>query len=167
MKFLLLALGFFSGTYKSSSQQNATTVLNTMSGFVDQYNKSFDKTSVKDKLIVFYVAGLDDPLTLVFDKLKDKKIVDGENVQLMAGFGKMSGHMSASDGMKHMQSGFKTKYGDSFFSILLDIKGDLETQLKTTGMAIITISKKDNTMTYTDYGTDRKKFLDALNEYFK
>lgn len=166
MKYFLIATALMFFSVRCHSQQNAKTVLSTLSGFVDQYNNPFENGQ-KDQLVIFYVAGLDDPMTLVFDKLKDRKIVSGKTVQMATNLEKMLGSMSSSSGLKHIQNACRSKYGNGYFSILLDTKGALGKQLKTTGLTVITINQKNNTINYTDYGTDRKKFLAVLYQTFK
>jgi hypothetical protein len=94
-------------------------------------------------------------------------------VQFVGGFAEIiaqaAGHGSDKNGMKpHLREAFTNRYGKDHFPILLDMSSKLADDLSLEGLSIIQISKKTGKVnSIKAFGNDRKKFLDAIQFYFK
>lgn len=160
-KYVFIAAALLLMAAKCHSQTNLKTVVSTLNALVDQYGHSIDKKTTESEVVVFYITGLDDPMTLFFDKLKEKKIVGSTKVLLVASLEKIAGEID------HIQTICRSRYGDQYFPILLDAKGSISKELHSSGLVVMTINQKNNKISYKDYGTDRKSFLAVVNQYFK
>jgi hypothetical protein len=150
--------------------QGADQALKDLTQYTDQFDKPFSKAKA-DELIIIYVSGADDPFTKVYDKWKGKEIKNPSRVQVVGGFKEMltsSGHGGSNTaGMKkHVQEAMVFRYGDKHFPILIDMESTWAAGLKVSGLSVITISRKINKVDRIDFGTDRKKFFDAIKPYF-
>jgi hypothetical protein len=113
---------------------------------------------------------MDDPFTKVYDKWKSKQWKEAD-VQVVGGFREMlsaGGHGGASaNGMKsHIQEAMIARYGKDHFPILLDMQSEIGSTLELKGFSIV-IFDKNRMEKKEDFGSDRKKFFDAIQTYFK
>jgi cytochrome oxidase Cu insertion factor (SCO1/SenC/PrrC family) len=159
---LILLLSFIS--FGSYAQADSKKILETLAAFTDQYGNKFSNTNIKDSLVIIYISGLEDPLTMAYDKLTGKKLKNADKVQFVGGFDNM--HGDAAGKMAHLKQGFISKYGNEYIKVLLDTEGKIGQQVAVTGLAVIIIKKGSNKAIVTDYGTKRKQFFDAINQYF-
>lgn len=169
MKFLFITFFLIGCASHCNAQGDAKTILYKMSGFVDQYNKNFDVEAVKNKLVIIYVAGGDDPFQKIYDKLKDRVLTSAIPVQFVAGLAEVgTSHGGGSISASHIQTAFKSRYGSSHFPILIDVKSDMGKLLGVKGLSVVIISKSTNKIiSSNDYGYDRKKFFQNINQYLK
>lgn len=173
MKKIVLLLTLLVLIRVAHGQADSKVLFNELVNLTDQYGHPFDKSKVNDRLVIIFVSGADDPFTKVYDKLKGKSLKNNSEVQFVGGFDEMlsaGGHGGSDDaGMKsHIADAFISRYGEKHFSILIDMKSSVAKRAKITGLSVIILSTKSNKIErLTDYGTDRKKFFDAINPYFK
>lgn len=154
-----------------SKAQSLDKVYGVMSPLTDQFNKTF--AAPTDELVIIWVPGNDDPFNKIYEKWKGKTFTSSKNVQVVGGFKEMvsqnSGHggSSVESIKKHIADALISRYGTKHFPILLDMNADLGSTLSLSGLSIIVVSKKTNAIkSKTDFGSDRKKFLDEVNTYF-
>jgi hypothetical protein len=173
MKRIVLLLTLLILIRVAHAQPDSKSLLSELGNLTDQYDHPFDKAKGNDKLVIIFVSGGDDPFTKVYDKLKGKSLKNSSEVQIVGGFEEMlsaGGHGGSDDsGMKsHISDAFISRYGDKHFSILIDMKSSVAKKASVKGLSVIIMSKKSNKVeSLTDFGTDRKKFFDAINPYFK
>ena len=156
----VLLIFFFTGFTQADSKK----ILETLSSFKDQYGKGFSNSLVKDSLVIIYICGLEDPLTMAYDKLKNKNIRLTQQVVFVGAFNNMHGEAAAK--ITHLKEGFVSRYGKDYVSILLDTDGKLGKLIHAEGLAVIILKKEKNLPLIIDYGTKRKTFFYAINQYF-
>ena len=159
----LITFTFTGFVFGQTSSKELTGELNKL---VDQYNKPYGKTD-QSQLVVIYVPGANNPFDKIYDKLKDKKLVQAKNIQFVGGFKEIVTAMNASKEMaqSHIQEAMIARYGDQHFTILHDMESKIEQLLKLKGYAIITV-KKNKMEKIEQFEFDRIKFLDALNNIY-
>jgi hypothetical protein len=114
------------------------------------------------------VPGGDDRLQKIYDKLKDKTFNSAMPVQFVGGFGELGDGHGGGMSIDHLTNGFKSRYGEKYFSILLDLQSDMGKLLNVKGLSVVIISKaKNKIISSNDYAYDRKKFFEAINQYLK
>jgi hypothetical protein len=128
-----------------------TLLLATLSSFKDQYDKPFNAT-LNDSIVIIYISGLEDPLTMGYDKLKDKIVSNSARVFIVGAFDNIPGGTGK---INHIKSGFVSKYGKDYISVLLDAEGALGKSAKTDGLSIIILKKGGNQSIIHNYGINR------------
>jgi len=164
MKKTILLLPVCLASINSYPQADHKKFLETLSSLTDQFDNSFSSTSFKDSLVVIYVSGLEDPISMAYDKLKGKKIINPQQVLIVGGFSNMQGETAAK--INHLKMGFTSRYGTDYPKILLDADAKIGEMLPASGLAIIILKNGSSKVEFTDYGTKRKIFFDAINKYF-
>jgi hypothetical protein len=169
MKYFLLSIFLSACTSHCHSQDKARPILNRMENLSDQYNKKFSSTRITDRLVIIYVPGGDDPLQKIYDKLKGKILNSAMPVQFVGGFGELAAdHGGGGMSTSHLINGFRSRYSSDYFSILLDVNSDIGKALGVKGLTVAEVSKKNgNIIKLNDYGYDRKRFFEDINQYLK
>jgi hypothetical protein len=169
MKYFLLSIFLTACTSHCHSQDMARTILSRMEALGDQYNKKFSAARVQDRLVIIYIPGGDDPLQKIYDKLKGKIFSTAIPVQFVGGFGELAAdHGGGGMSTSHLINGFRSRYDDNYFSILLDVQSDIGKALGVKGLTVAEISRKNGkVIRLNDYGYDRKKFFEDINQYIK
>jgi len=153
------------------AQVNSKQMLKELSKLSDQFGKPFINTSAKEDLVLACISIPEDPFVRIFDKHIGKKLKKPSAVQFLVGFKEMAAsggvHAGGSDMSNHISEAFINKYGNNIYSVLIDLNSKIPSLAATNGFAVITIPKGNKPVTVTSFGTDRKKFLDTVEKYFK
>lgn len=161
MKTLFIAV-LLTLTLNSVGQTNSKQILEELSNLKDQYGNPF-KSTITDSIVIIYIAGLEDPITMGYDKLRGKKISNPSKVFIVGAFPDMPGTGEAK--LNHLKSGIISKYGKEYINILLDGDAAIGKLLGTDGLAIIVLQKDKHQPTIYNYGSNRKLFFEALTLY--
>lgn len=148
----------------SFAQVDSKKIQETLTAFTDQYGNKFSTTAIKDSLVIIYISGLEEPITMAYDKLAGKKLINAQGIQFVGNFDNMPG--DAAHKIAHLKEGFISKYGNDYLKVLLDTEGKIGQQVSATGLVVIVIKKGSDEASITNYGTKRKQFFDAINKYF-
>jgi hypothetical protein len=163
MKLLIIAL-LLTLSLHSVGQPNSKQILEELSSLKDQYGNAF-KPTITDSIVIIYIAGLEDPATMGYDKLRGKKFSNPSKVFIVGAFPDMPGTGDAK--LNHLKNGLISKYGKDYINILLDGDAALGKLLGTNGLAIIVLRKDNPQPTVYNHGLNRKIFFEALNQYVK
>lgn len=163
MKSLFISL-LLTLALNSVGQTSSKQILEELSLLKDQYDNAF-KSTITDSIVIIYIAGLEDPATMGYDKLKGKKISNPSKVFIVGAFPEMRGTGEAK--LNHLKRGIISKYGNDFINIILDGETAIGKKLGTDGLAIIVLRKDNPQPTVYDYQLNRKLFFEALNQYVK
>lgn len=163
MKLLLITVLLTASLY-SVAQSNSKQIFDQLSTFKDQHGNPF-KSTITDSIVIIYIAGLEDPVTMGYDKLRSKKISNPSKIFIVGAFPDMPGTGDAK--LNHLKNGFISKYGKDYINIFLDGDAALGKQAGTDGLAIIVLKKDTPQPSIYNYGLNRKLFFDALNQYVK
>ena len=158
---LILLVTFISAT--SFAQVDSKQIQETLTAFTDQYGNTFSNP-IKDSLVIIYISGLEEPITMAYDKLAGKKLINAQGVQFVGNFDNMPG--DAAHKIAHLKAGFISKYGNDYIKVLLDTEGKIGQQVSAPGLVVIVIKKGSDKASITNYGTNRKQFFDSVNKYF-
>ena len=159
---LILLVTFINAT--GFAQIDSKTIQETLTAFTDQYGNKFSENTIKDSLVIIYISGLEEPITMAYDKLAGKKLINAQGVQFVGSFDNMPG--DATHKIAHLKAGFISKYGNDYIKVLLDTEGKIGQQVSAPGLVVIVIKKGSDKASITNYGTNRKQFFDSVNKYF-
>ena len=165
MRSILYTVALFAIATCGRAQATKSQVVDELSKLEDQYGNTFDRSKLKDKLTIIYVSGPDNPFERVLDKLKDKTLLNPEEVLVVVGLKDQMPGTPVDTKRGHVKDGILSQYGKKHFRIMLDLESKLAAKLNIKSWSIITVGK-GTSPTVKDYADDRKGFLDETKKYF-
>lgn len=152
-------------SFSYGQARNASGIIAKLSTISDQFNDQFDPSMVSDSFTIMYIPGKNNVFAKVYDKYAGKQFAD--NVLFVGGFKQMMASMSEQSKKGHLQDALSSRYDRESITVLIDLQSEISEVLPVNGFTILTISKKANTITSTEYGDDRLAFFTALDTYLK